>query len=197
MTPKSKIWRYTNRKMNNPTIKHWKEWLILLLVVLNITTIVTAFAHCKCDATRGAAVVTENGSDPICGKCFMNHMQFDKAQCQAFQTIDSSFCAHIHDIITCLDSEKKSMFYELGQDEPDTARLHLTAHRIGSLHGDLKEETVRFYIATKAICRPEQQKTLNRRFIPLFQTPCCTQIDSCCAGECHHRHQHQENEAFN
>lgn len=176
--------------MNSVVKKHWKNWLILVLIVLNITTI-TSIIICRQHFSKvEETIVIDEEETPINGQCFVKNMDFDKQQRSDFRTINHHFRARVCQIITQLNEQKKGMFSELGQNSPDTLKLNDIARNIGNLHQALKEETSRFYLSVKTLCDEEQQKKLQQYFTPLFKTPCCQNPNQCSRGNCRNQHQH-------
>lgn len=176
--------------MSNIIKKYWKNWLILILIVLNISTIGSILITRQCSSAARDTIVIDEEATPINGQCFVKNMDFSKQQRSDFRIINHQFRQRVCHIITQLNAQKKEMFYELGQSYSDTLKLHRIARNIGDLHQALKDETGRFYLSVKTLCNTDQQKKLQRYFTPLFQTSCCQGPDKCGQKNCLHQPKH-------
>lgn len=178
--------------MNNTVKKHWKDWLILLLVVMNLTALsgkLFSYAQPVSEET----IIVDQTSAPINGSCMIENLGLDQEQQQAFRTINQQFRQGVRSLLIQIDEQRNSMFTELQQPESDTLRLQAISRNIGELHRKLKDETNRFYLSVKAICRAEQVEKLQHCFTPLFENRCCPRTGNC-KTDCRHSRHKQKNQ---
>lgn len=169
--------------MNRIVEKHWKNWLILLLVVMNVATLVTIFYNNCCCKGEETVIAGENDR-PVNGQCFIKNMDFTPEQTASFRQINREFRKKVCRILLQLQEEKGRMFQDLQQTPADTVLIRKTARQIGDLHYRLKEETACFYLAVQEICSSEQKQKLKQYFTPLFDTEGCPRQSSCPGKDC-------------
>lgn len=169
--------------MNEVVKKYWKNWLILLLALMNLSTLATILYGKHCNE-RPEIIVAGEKASPVNAPCFREKLGLTPVQEADFKKINQAFREKICVIITCLNQEKNTMFGALQLSQPDTVQLRQMARSIGNLHYQLKEETVRFYLAVKSLCNPEQQQILKEYFTPLFQHPDCPDPSDCEKHDC-------------
>lgn len=183
MTTDLRTWIYTKTYMNKTVEKYWKNWLILLLAVMNISTLATIFYNNRCCKAE-ETVIAGNPDKPLNGQCFLKEMEFTPEQTVSFRKINCRFRQKICHILPQLQEQKNQMFQELQQVPADTLQLEGIAKEIGRLHYQLKKETARFYLAVQHICNSRQQQKLEQYFTPLFDTEGCPRTKNCPEGKC-------------
>lgn len=149
-------------------------WAVVLLVVLNLTTVGTLLYHNYNETTKNDTVVlSSEGGAMLNGRFFRQTIGFDDGQMVTFREANREFRPKANRIVVQIDSLKGEMFSELKKTNPDTIRLNKLSLQTGALHADLKKETNRFYLKIKAVCTPGQLEQLQITFTPLFRTPAC------------------------
>ena len=144
-------------------------WVVVLLVVLNCTTIATILYHNSKE--KEEMIILEAGAPPLNGRYFKKELGFDKEQMHSYRTANHTFCKKANRIVSEIERSKEEMFNLLTATQPDSLHLDSVAHRIGDLHGELKAATASFYLCLKACCTSEQQVELQKIFTPLFLNP--------------------------
>ena len=143
--------------------------IIVLLAILNLTTIISILHHRYKDRKAAETViVTGEGQTPLSGRFFIQEVGFDKEQMEQFRKINRKFKPKSNQIIWEMDSLKVLIFEELNKQNVDTARLQQLNLRFGELHAELKDETNKFYLKLKEISITEQIDKLKNAFKPLF-----------------------------
>ena len=144
-------------------------WIIVLLAILNLTTIVSIIHHRYKDKQAAETVIiTGQGQNPLSGRFFMQEVGFDNEQMEQFRQINRNFKPKSNQIIWQMDSLKVLIFDELNKQQVDTARLEQLNTALGKLHAELKDETGMFYLKLKEISNAEQIEKLKSAFEPLF-----------------------------
>ncbi|HPW65559.1 MAG TPA: hypothetical protein PLY32_00930 [Salinivirgaceae bacterium] len=143
--------------------------IIVLLAILNLTTIISILHHrYKDKQATETVIVTGEGQNPLSGRFFMQEVGFDDEQMEQFRQINRKFKPKSNQIILQMDSIKVLIFDELNKQNVDTTRLKQLNTRFGELHAELKDETNNFYLKLKEISNTEQTEKLKNAFKPLF-----------------------------
>lgn len=147
---------------------------VILLLLLNITTVVTIFIHSRNEKkTEMVVSLSQEGAGcHLNGKYFKQNLKFDEQQMDAFRSANREFQPLANNIVMEIDSVKTLIFKELKKEKPDTLVLNQLSEETGNLHTELKKETNRFYLKMKKVCNPEQLLQLEDVFSPLFMTNC-------------------------
>jgi len=149
-------------------------WTVVLLVILNLTTIGTILYHNYKENIDGKTIVLNTeGNNMLNGRFFRQNLGFNEDQMDAFRKANREFRPKANAIILQIDSLKSDMFTELKKTHSDTIRLNNLSRKTGDLHAELKIETNRFYLKMKSVCTPGQLKKLQITFTPLFRNAPC------------------------
>lgn len=144
-------------------------WLVVLLALLNITTISSYIYHrSKERKTAETSVTTGFSNNPLNGRFFMQEVGFDEQQMEKFREANRDFKPKSNQIIFEIDSIKLQIFNELNKENIDSIKIKNLTDSFGILHAELKHETNIFYLKLKSISNKEQITKLNTAFAPLF-----------------------------
>lgn len=150
----------------NKTKKIW--WIVILLIILNITTILTIIVHNYNEKQADESIIIEPETKPINGKYFRQELGFDNDQMEVFRQSNRTFRQQANRIVVEINFQKELMFTELQATDPDTVKLYQLSKEIGQLHTELKEATVQFYLSLNEVCTREQKEKMKEIFTPLF-----------------------------
>lgn len=144
-------------------------WLVVLLTLLNITTIGSYIYHRNKEqkATESSVTIGFN-HNPLSGRFFMQEVGFDEQQMEKFREANREFKPKSNQIILEMDSIKLQIFEELNKENIDSIKIKNLTEFFGTLHADLKQATNIFYLKLKSISNQEQIEKLNAAFAPLF-----------------------------
>ncbi len=149
-------------------------WSIVILVLLNVSTIATILYHNYQEKIEKEDIVVDTqGQNPLNGRYFRQTLKFTDSQMEVFREVNHEFRPNANRIIIKIDSLKSEMFAEIKKNVSDTVRLNALALETGHLHAQLKRETNRFYLRIKAVCTPQQLEKLQDAFSPLFRDESC------------------------
>jgi len=172
-------------------------WAVILLVVLNITTISTILYHNYSESANSkTVVVSTEGSNMLNGRFFRQTLGFNQTKMNVFREANQEFRPKANGIILQIDSLKNEMFIELKKTKSDTVKLNNLSIETGTLHAELKRETNRFYLKIKTVCTSKQLEQLQTTFTPLFQREPCNGRGMNGKGKCQgngFRNQQQNN----
>ncbi len=142
-------------------------WIIVLLVVMNISTIASVIYHNYQEQKLVEESIIIDGQN-INGRFVRDKLGFDNEQLDAFREANHGFRPIARQVIFQIDSLKEQMFTELRKQTSDTVMLAAFSKQIGDLHGELKHRTFEYYLNLKAICTMKQLPALEQIFAPLF-----------------------------
>lgn len=143
-------------------------WIIVLLAVLNITTIATIVYHVRQDKKNAETSIVIGSGNPLNGSYLRSEVGFDDEQMDAFRSANKEFRPVSNEIIYKMDSLKHLMFDEINKEPIDSLKINQLSKDFGELHAQLKEITNKFYLQLKSISTPEQSEKLKETFAPLF-----------------------------
>ena len=147
-------------------------WAIVVLVIMNVTTIITVVYHKfqfdKIVSSTVDAKQAEIESERFSGRYFRDELNMSNAQMEKFKVINPVFRPKAKFITIELAEKRKQMLVEMATAKSDTSRLNALSDSIGQLHSELKRVTYRYYLEMKAICNPEQQVKLEKLFGEMF-----------------------------
>jgi hypothetical protein len=147
-------------------------WAIVVLAIMNVTTIITVVYHkYQSDKVVNSTVnakQAEIDSERFSGGYFRDELNMSNAQMEKFKVINPVFRPKARFITIELAEKRKQMLVEMAAAKSDTSRLNAFSDSIGVLHSELKKITYRYYLEMKGICNPEQQVKLEKIFGEMF-----------------------------
>ncbi|MEN6619357.1 MAG: hypothetical protein ABFC28_07675 [Rikenellaceae bacterium] len=144
-------------------------WTVILLAILNITTLATIFYDNYKKTVPEESIVIDTNSSPLNGRMFREKLNFDDNQMSKFREHSREFRSRANEIIVNMNILKVSLFNELQKTHPDRVRTKEISDSIGMAHSNLKEATVDFYLNLKECCNQNQKESLKTMFSPLFE----------------------------
>lgn len=159
--------------MKTENKQRWMIWAIILLAVLNVSTIITVIYHSSPGAegvpqSQFAAPENEAEAGKFSGRYFRDHLGFSGEQMNRFVEFNPDFRQTAWNINVQLNRLRQEMLSEMTRDNYDIARLDLLSDSIGRLHSRLKKATYKYYLDIKGICDPQQQEKLKQLFSEMF-----------------------------
>jgi uncharacterized membrane protein len=148
-------------------------WAIVVLAVLNITTILTIIYHRHEPEPESTVPVSGTTGEEISsvrfsGRFFRDELVLNAEQMNRFREFNPAFRQRVRDINLELNDLRRLMLEEMSSPYSDSARLNSLADSVGYLHADLKKRTYRYYMNFKDICNEEQKEKLDRMFGEMF-----------------------------
>lgn len=148
-------------------------WAIVVLAVMNISTILTVLYHKVQPGnvavqTKTESKQAESDSEKFSGRYFRDQLNLSSEQMEKFKAINPAFRPRARYITLELVNLRKMMLAEMSANQSDTIRLNAYSDSIGRLHSDLKKIAYRYYLGIKCICDPEQQIKLEQIFSEMF-----------------------------
>lgn len=148
-------------------------WAVVILAVMNISTLATILFHKHYSNETVKNTVQnsqqlETDAEKFSGRYFRDKLNFDSEQMGKFRSFNPEFRQQARAITIELTQLRNQMHTEMSASNSDTSRLNALSDSIGLLHASLKKLTYKYYIDMKNICNTDQQKQLEQLFGALF-----------------------------
>ncbi|HBE42091.1 MAG TPA: hypothetical protein DDW27_12955 [Bacteroidales bacterium] len=165
--------------MNNDQImktvrnNRWMIWAILILAVMNITTLITLLVHRshspeEIKAASFLQAGADNASMRYSGRYFREQLSLNRDQMKRFSEFNPEFRNNVRNINLKLIKIRHQMIREMASETSDTEKLNILSDSVGHLHADLKKLTYKYFMDFKKICNREQQEKLEQMFGEMF-----------------------------
>jgi Spy/CpxP family protein refolding chaperone len=153
----------------------WMIWAISILVVMNLTTLITVmYNRSQLSDSRQASItnlsMTESSSMKYSGRYFRDELDLNMEQMKKFSEFNPEFRQAVMSINRDMAEKRHEMLIEMAKNNCDTTRLNVLSDSIGYLHAALKKSTYKYYINFKNICTQQQQKKLEQLFGEMFNS---------------------------
>ncbi len=139
------------------TKKNVLIWVVIILLIVNISAIATIFIQVFSDRRPECGFFLDEPPKHIVKK-----LKPDEEQIEYFSELHNTFREQTRDIIIRLNEKREEMLTELSSNDPDTVRLKEIAEEYGKLHKHLKMNTIDHFLKMKKKCTPSQEKELNK-----------------------------------
>ena len=150
-------------------------WLIIFLLLLNISAISTMIYHRAREAKNTSFVrhapFQRDSRMRGEGRFLKDFLELDPEQFEQFRMARHTFQMKAWDITEELREKKVEFLKALNQKNPDTNKIQIISEDIGLLHKDLRLETGKYYLELRTICDKEQQQKLYHFFMQTFERP--------------------------
>lgn len=154
-------------------MKKWLIWIVILLLVINLTAIITILFNRKQDVAEEMPIQGDQpesaSSMKYSGRWFRDELGLTGDQMREFSGFNPAFRQKVRHINIELIEKRRQMLEEMAAENSDTARLDQLSDSIGMLHSDLKEATYFYYLEFKRISTAEQQEKLKQIFSIMFE----------------------------
>jgi Spy/CpxP family protein refolding chaperone len=143
-------------------------WLLVFLVVINLTALVTFFLFYSGRPDN----IGKIGADRTC-MTFRKELSLSPSQTSSVEAI----LADYHSVTDPLSEEIKAyraqLLDELAKDAPDTSLIINYSEKISLIQQDLQKASVKQYLDLKKICTPEQCRKLSSLYFELYGCKGC------------------------
>lgn len=145
-------------------------WAVILLALLNISTIATLFINRNNSVTnQEETIIIDPERSPLSGMYLKSELNFDQSQLEIYRNLSREFRHSANQTIGILNSYKSKLSQEISQESPNREKTRLYSDSIGIQHANLKEITTDFYLKLRNNCTPQQALKLQKIFEPLFR----------------------------
>ncbi|MBS3771010.1 MAG: periplasmic heavy metal sensor [Bacteroidales bacterium] len=94
-------------------------------------------------------------------------LQLDQEQFREFQTLHKENMELMKGIARELSNKRDTLMEELAKEASDSSKMNRLAREIGTLHTQLKKNTIDHFTKMKKLCTPEQRERLNRMIMEM------------------------------
>ncbi|NCB20118.1 MAG: hypothetical protein EOM61_10920 [Bacteroidia bacterium] len=143
-------------------------WAVILLALLNISTILTIYFGKDNKQMEEDSIVIDPESSPLSGRYLRSHLNFDSGQMEVYRNQSRKFRTTANIVIHNLNQYKQLLSKELNEEVPDMQQINNYSDSIGIAHAQLKKVTSQFYLDLRQICNQQQCEGLREIFSPLF-----------------------------
>ena len=142
--------------------------IIVLLILLNLSIVATLFYN-KNEVTNYGAQDNQEIEMPTnhLGRFFREALNLSNKQHRAFQNIRHQYHENSDIIIEKMDKNRNDLLTALGAEKSDTIILKKLSKDIGSLHTELKNLTIQYYLDMKEVCNEKKKiiKTIRKKHL--------------------------------
>jgi len=154
-------------------------WVLMVLVVVNVSALVSFFLYPKQKATPEACCTPE---EQQCN-AFRDELNLSDAQTLQVTEINKIYTESAKPISKAIKTARAEILNELDREVPDTSLLNSLTLQISMLQMKIQQENIKQYSALKKVCTIEQAHMLSALYRDLYGCPMQN-------GEMKHRNRH-------
>ncbi len=141
-------------------------WVLLFLVVINISALVSKFFF-------SAPLETADCCPPEKQQCsaFREELNLSAEQAVLVTGINKKYTDSAAPVATAIREARVSILNELDSEKPDTMLLNNLAGKVASLQLRIQKENIAQYTALKRVCTPQQAQKLSALYRDLYGCP--------------------------
>jgi len=141
-------------------------WLLIFLVVVNLSAIVTIFVF-----TRQPSPVACGEASSKSGVALCEQLDLTELQSKKVEEINILYREVTSPIVAKIKEKRAEILDELNKENPDTLRLNNLAMDLTSLQSQMQRANFRQYLELKTVCTPEQVHRLSALYRDLYGCP--------------------------
>jgi len=130
-------------------------WAIVALSLIILVTVGTMFYFMLSNRPD------RHGDHPQIGHFFQKELGFSPEQERQAKEFRNAYFNAMKPVFDSLEQKRVAMIDELSKPKPDTLILNRIADEVGSLHAQLKRNTIKQLLKLRGICTPQQVEKLN------------------------------------
>ena len=138
-------------------------WLLLVLVIINISALVTFFLLIR----EHNKAVPETAAESTFRK-FRRELSLTPEQSEKVAAINARSRQMSEPVSSALREKRSELLNELASDHPDTALLNKYAEEIESLQEELQKASIRQYLDLRTVCDSHQCRKLSSFYFQLY-----------------------------
>jgi Spy/CpxP family protein refolding chaperone len=144
---------------NNRTV----FWILIFLVLINITALATYFIYMRKPA-----------SDPTPGSGFKQgialrqELSLTSEQSSKVNTINAAYKVSSEPIVAAIKEKKAVLLEELSKDNTDTTLVAILADEVVTEQKKLQMANIKQFLDLKRVCTPEQTQRLSQIYSELY-----------------------------
>jgi len=146
--------------MNFIEQKRFLIWVIIILLVFNITAVITLLIHFNSDHKQAV-----KSPEP---DFLQKELSLNDEQMKGVGKIRRQFREVSTPHLQKIRETRQELADEMGKAQPDSARIRLLSTDLGNLQGQLTSQIALQYLNIRDLCTPEQALKLNTAYPYLF-----------------------------
>jgi Spy/CpxP family protein refolding chaperone len=137
-------------------------WILIFLVLINITALATYFIYIR----KPVNVNMQAGYRQ--GIALRQELSLTSDQSLEVNRINSVYRASSEPVVERIRQKKAELLEELSKVVPDTTQLQIIANEIVTEQRNLQEANIRQFLDLKKVCTPEQTEKLSQIYAELY-----------------------------
>ncbi|MCX6266321.1 MAG: hypothetical protein NTW16_03060 [Bacteroidetes bacterium] len=160
-------------------------WVLIILVVINISALISFFLFTKTAVQTPCCPPEEQQCN-----AFRDELNLSTGQTLKVTEINKRYKEFAEPISMEIKGARTSILTELEKDVPDTIRLNSLTNQLALLQSKIQRENITQYRELKRVCTPEQAQKLSALYRDLYGCPMQN-------GQMKHRNRHGQGESKN
>ncbi|MCX6241534.1 MAG: hypothetical protein NTX43_07015 [Bacteroidetes bacterium] len=142
-------------------------WIMILMIVVNISAFTSFFFYYRANKT----MVSDSAS--CSGTCrFLNEqLALNPGQADKVSAVNKQFRERTQSVVADIKNTRTALLDELALNEPDTLKLNQYTEHIGELQKKLQRAAVLQFQQLKEICTPDQCLKLSAIYSEVYGCP--------------------------
>jgi hypothetical protein len=140
-------------------------WLLLFLVVINISALVTFFLFYS-----GQKKQSSQNTGKQSFSMFQKELSLTPIQSEKVCSINAQHRSISEPVSTALKEKRSQLLEELSLEQPDTLLLRKYAEEIGDLQKEMQMALIRHYLDLKTVCDSCQCQKLSSFYFQLYDS---------------------------
>lgn len=141
------------------TKNKFSSWLIVLLILLNISTLYLLWSKEIVKPEDSAPPPRERHENFI--RFLREELQFSENKIQDYEQYRDKHANQNRELINQIQDLKRELHNEIFKEHPDTVRADLLAEQIGKKQIQIEKITFAHFLDLKKLCGKEQQEKLH------------------------------------
>jgi len=146
-------------------------WLVAILLATNLSMAISFIYHKNREYNESEETQQTEFFVPEeqRSRFFREYLTLHPSQTEIFRELNRDFNRTASQINKQLNILRIEMVKELGRENPRQKELDAISEKIGELHTELKNVTIRYYLTMREQCNEEQEKKLNAIFMSVLR----------------------------
>ena len=141
-------------------------WVLIILVVINISALVSFFLFTK---NQAPAACCSPGEQQC--MAFRDELKLSAEQTLKVAEVNNAYTKFAEPIATAIKENRAAILTELEKEVPDTLCLDSLTNQLALLQIKIQKENIKQYRALKLVCTPEQAQRLSALYRDLYGCP--------------------------
>jgi len=138
-------------------------WVLLFLIIVNLSALVTFFAF-----GRNTEKVACDAMQPKCGQAFECELGLSKEQVRKVDLINAEYQAVSGPIVEEIRNIRSDILDELSSEIPDTSYINEKSSDLCEFQLNLQKANFTQFLELKKVCDPEQAQRLSALYRELY-----------------------------